>query len=267
MYDTESLITEELNRLAPGAEVDRPDWANVVTRAGAGRRSRRVAPVVAIALVGIAAPTVALSSGVRGLLGLGTSPVFHLAKPLVSGPVGNNFFAHLWQSPSTTGGRCLFATYDHSPTEAHPPRDWNGGGACSVNRTTKLSPVSASRPLAVSFSIQRRLDVERHTWVPPVKWVPPVVAGAVYPGLHATRIAVEWRGGSHTLALHNGWFVGGTPTLYVPPLRKFPFVVIAYDRAGHELARKKLDSPSLLMLQHGWKEFARKYHAWQKRKR
>ena len=70
-----------------------------------------------------------------------------------------------------------------------------------------------------------------------------------------------------TLALHDGWFVGGTPTLYVPPLRKFPFVVIAYDRAGHEVARKKLDSPSLLMLQHGWKEFARKYHAWQKRKR
>jgi len=117
----------------------------------------------------------------------------------------------------------------------------------------ETSPVDASHPLAVSFSIQRRLGVA------PRKWVPPVVAGSVYLGLHATRIAVVWRGGSHGLTLRNGWLVGGSRGFFIPPLRKFPFVVVAYDNAGHEVARKKLDSPSLLMLSHGWKEFARKY--------
>jgi hypothetical protein len=253
MYD---VIANELERLAPLREVGRPEWADVLTRSRE-RGARRFAPVVAIAAIAIAVPTVALSSDVRGLLGLGhPAPVLASAEPLVSGFVGNGFYAHLWQSPSTTGGTCLFSTFDHTATVSRPPRDWRGGGSCGAKRTTTVSPVDASHPLAVSFSIQRRLGVA------PRKWIPPVVAGSVYPGLHATRIAVVWRGGSHGLTLRNGWFVGGSRGFFIPPLRKFPFVVVAYDNAGQEVARKKLDSPSLLMLSHGWKEFARKYHAW-----
>jgi hypothetical protein len=97
--------------------------------------------------------------------------------------------------------------------------------------------------------------------------VPPIVFGSVYSKLHATRIEIEWKGGSHELALRNGWFLGGTPALYMPSFAEFPFVVVAYDAHGKAVARKKLESPSLLLLSGGWKEYARKYHAWQKHRR
>jgi hypothetical protein len=258
----EALIADELDRIAPLHDTGRPDWADVLGRARTAGRTRRLASLVAIAALAIAVPAVALSSDVRGLLGLGRpAPVLRSAQLLVSAPVGNGFHAHLWRSRSTTGGACLFSTYDHSASERHVPRFWRGGGGCSTKGRLAVSPAGASAPLAVSFSIQRRLDGN------PRNWVPPVVAGAVDPALHAARVAVVWRGSSHDLTLRRNWFVGGTRLLYVPPLRKFPFVVVAYDAAGREVARKKLDSPSLLMLRHGWKEFARRYHAWRSRHR
>jgi hypothetical protein len=256
MYDAATLVTDELERLAPAGATTVPAWSDVVERARRGRaKPRRRAPIVAVALgvIAVAVPAVAFS----GLLDLvRPTPVFSSAKPLVSGLVGNSFYAHLWRSPSTTGGTCVFATYDHKPVEARPPKNWNGGGSCSQKGSFRVSPATAAHPLLVTFSIERRLGVA------PRKWVPPVVAGSVFPGLHAKRVAVTWRGGSRDLTLRNSWFVGGSRGFFIPPLRKFPFVVVAYDRSGHELARQKLDSPSLLMLRHGWKEFARKYNAW-----
>ena len=97
----------------------------------------------------------------------------------------------------------------------------------------------------------------------PRQWVPPVVWGAVDPGLHAARVAVVWRGGRHDLTLKENWFAGGGRGLFIPPLRKFPFFVVAYDRDGHEVARRKLDSPTLLMV-NGWKEFTRRYKVWKR---
>jgi hypothetical protein len=154
----------------------------------------------------------------------------------------------------------LFSSYDHSASETRVHRLWRGGGSCTEKGTVNVSAASATLPLAVSFGIQRRLHGD------PRNWVPPVVAGAVYPKLHAARVAVVWHGGSHDLTLRGNWFIGGSRSFYVPPLRKFPFVVVAYDSAGRELARKKLESPSLLMLRHGWKEFAHKYNAWKRRR-
>jgi hypothetical protein len=260
MYDNGTIIAAELERLAPD-DITMPDWADVLARARRdSRSSRKLAPVALAAALAIIVPAVALSSGMRGLLGLGhPSPVLRRAVPLVSARVGNGFYAHLWRSPSTTGGTCVFSTFDHASRERAVPRLWRGGGSCSVRRRVNLSPTTPLKPLAVSVFIERRLDGPRN-------WVPPVIAGSVDPSVHAARVAVRWLGGSHDLTLRNGWFVGGSRGLYLPPLRKFPFFVVAYDRSGREVARKKLDSPSLLLLQHGWKEFARKYHAWKRRR-
>lgn len=260
MRDAESLIMEELAYIAPEGD-GRPDWADVLTRAPVQRRRRRVVPLIVLAVLAIAVPTVALSSSVRGFLGLSPTPVLSSAKAVVSGRVGNGFYAHVWQSASTTGGRCLFTTYDHSATVPHVPGDWFGGGSCGPKSTKTIPLVSAAQPLTFTMSIERRLQGD------PRKWVPPVVAGTVYSGLHVARVAVTWRGGGHDLTLRNNWFVGGGRPLYIPPLKKFPFTLVAYDTAGHVVAQKKLESPTLLLLHGGWKEFARKYHAWQHRKR
>jgi hypothetical protein len=261
MHDVADVVAAELDELAPPDDTTL-DWPDVLGRAQRDSRSPRLVPVAAVAVlaVAIAVPAVGFSAGVRGLLGLRhPAPVLQRAVPLVSARVGNDFYAHLWRSPSTTGGTCVFSTFDHSPREPTVPRFWRGGGSCSVGRRVSLSPTTPLKPLAVSLFIERRLDGPR-------KWVPPVIAGSADPSLHATRVAVRWRGGLHDLTLRNGWFIGGSRGLYLPPLRKFPFFVVAYDRPGREVARKKLDSPSLLLLQHGWKEFARKYHAWKRRR-
>jgi hypothetical protein len=259
MYDTATVVAAELEQLAPANDVT-PQWADVLVRARHDRRSRSLVPVLLAAALAIAVPAVALSSSMRSLLGLGhPTPVLRRAVPLVSAPVGNDFYAHLWRSPSTAGGTCLFATFDHAARERALPRFWRGGGSCSTGAAFTLSPTSALKPLAVSVSIQRRLDG------PPRTWVPPVIAGAVDPSLQAARVAVLRHGLSHDLTLRNGWFIGGSRSFYAPPLKKLPFVVVAYNRSGHEVARKQLDRPSLLLLQQGWKEFARKYRLWKRR--
>src|SRR5437763_15043832 len=179
MYDPATLIGAELEQLAPRDLSTTPDWLDVLARARREGRSRRVAPVLIAAAVAIAVPTVAFSSGVRGLLGLGhPAPVLGSAVALVSAPVGNHFYGHLWRSPSTTGGTCVFTSFDHVATEPRVPRDWRGGGPGSVKENFKVSAASAAQPLAVSVSIQRRLGHRLGDWVPPV------VAGSVYPRLH-----------------------------------------------------------------------------------
>jgi hypothetical protein len=259
MYDAGTVIAAELERLAPLDKAG-PDWSDVLTRARRGARSRGITPLLVAAALAIAVPAVAFSSGVRGLLGFGRPvPVLGSAVALVSAPVGNHFYGHLWRSPSTTGGTCLFTTFDHSATAPRLPRDWRGGGSCSVKEHVAASAASAVQPLTVSVAIQRRLGMRLRDWVPPV------IAGSVYPALRAVRVAVVWHAGSHDLALRNGWFIGGSRGFFLPPLRKFPFVVVAYDRSGRAVATKRLDSPSLLMLHHGWKEFTRKYNAWRLR--
>jgi hypothetical protein len=258
MHDAEPLILAELERLAPAAELGRPDWTNVLSRAAVARRPRRAALLVAFAAVAIAVPAVALSSGVRQLLGFGPTPVLSSAKPLVSAPVGNKFFGHAWRGASTTGGSCVFLTHDHTPEVEHPD-SFNGGGSCSTRANASFGEASADLPLMLTLGVTRRLKSGVAA-----NWVPPVVSGSVYDKLHATRVAIEWKGGSHELALHNGNFIGGTPKLYMPTFDKFPFAVVAYDTSGKVVARKKLQSPTLLMV-NGWKEYARLYNAWKKR--
>lgn len=190
----------------------------------------------------------------------GQGPVLAESQLLVSAPVGNGFFAHSWVSPSSTGGRCAFTTADHDPMPEHATP--GGGSGCSIHGGTPVVSTSAELPLSLGFSISRRLEHGD-----PVRWVPPVVSGLLFPQLRAVRVEVRWRGGSHRLTLHDDAFIGGGPFLYMPQFREFPFTVVAYDAAGREVARKRLDSPSLLLLRHGWKEYARSYHAWQRAQR
>jgi hypothetical protein len=261
MRELTAEIERELEQLAPLDESHTADWRNALHRAGETKHvTRRFVLGVAVVLVAVAAPTIALSSSVRGLLGF-SQPVLAKSQVLVSAPVGNGYFAHLLSGPSTTGGQCQFMTFDHHASLVRPiaPHSFGGGGGCSVSSGTAFAEPTKAQPMFTEFSIERRLKEGK-----PANWVPPVVSGIVWAGLHVTRVAVVWHGGSHALVLKNDRFIGGTPALYLPPFAEFPFAIVAYDHSGKEVARKKLDSPSLLMLRHGWKEYARLYHAWQK---
>jgi hypothetical protein len=261
VIDVEPRIREELERLAPQAETELPDWNNVVARTAERPRvqrrgTRRLALVAAVALV-VAAPAFALSSGVRSLLGFERpEPVFDQARLLVSAPVGNGFYAHAWASPSSTGGHCDFLTIDHSPT-ARSAAGPSGGGGCSRSGGDRAA-ATKDVPLLVGVSVGRRPKSGV-----PKNWVPPIVRGSVLPSLRAARVEVVWNAGSLPLRLRNNDFLGGSPALYMPPFENFPYIVLAYDAQGKEVARKRLESPTL-MLMNGWKEYTREYKKWKK---
>jgi hypothetical protein len=244
MHEAEVVLAAELEQLADGAPSHAPDWADVVRRSRPAKRTGRHA-LIALPLVflAIALPAVALSAGLRSALGLGPrpTPMLSRANLLVGAPVGNGFYVQAWRAPSTTGGTCLFLTHNRSWHRLRPVL-WNGGGSCSEHGGVELNSTTAQLPLAPGISIVRRAKhgVLRN-------WVPPIVFGSVYSQLPATRITLEWNGGAHELVLRGGWFLGGTPALYMPSPGKLPFNVVAYDRAGHTLAHKTLDPKVLRM--------------------
>jgi hypothetical protein len=262
VIDVEPVIREELERLAPQAEIERLDWSDVIGRTSTRPRlqrrgARRLALVAAVALA-VAAPTFALSSGVRNLLGFERpKPVLDQARLLVSASVGNGFYAHAWSSPSSTGGHCDFLTIDHSPI-TRSAAGQGGGGACSRSGGSRPARATANVPLPVSVSVQRRPKSGV-----PANWVPPIVGGSVLPSLRAVRVEVVWNSGTLPLRLRNNNFLGGSPALYMPPFKNFPYTVVAYDTHGSEVARKRLESPTL-MLMNGWKEYTREYKKWKR---
>jgi hypothetical protein len=244
MHEAEVVLVAELDRLAAAGPSRGPDWADVVRRARAANRTRRHALIaLPLLFLAIALPAVALSAGLRSALGLGSRPIPVLSRShlLVGAPVGNGFYAQAWRAPSTTGGTCLFLTHNRSRHRLRPVL-WNGGGSCSEHGGMKLNVTTAQLPLTPGISIARRA---KHGILR--NWVPPIVFGAVYPKLHAARVVIEWNGGQHELALRGNWFLGGTPALYMPSPDQLPFTVVAYDRAGHMLAHKRLD-PKVLAL-------------------
>jgi hypothetical protein len=257
MHDIESLIAGELERLAP-AGVTGSGWDDAVARAGGARRRGWRAPLLAATLVAAAVPALAFSAGLRSLLGFtAPHPILAKAYVLVSAPLGNGLYGHFWHAPSSGGGQCMFLSFDHAAVASRPRG--NGGGACTLDRGARIDTVSKRSPLVVGLSIQRRLKGGD-----PSRWVPPSVNGAVFSGLRATRVEIRWRGGHRPLVLRNGYFIGGGRYLYLPPFGRFPFFVVVYDARGHVVARRKLDSPTLRLMSHGWKEYARAYHAWQR---
>lgn len=232
-----------------------PAWRSIQRRSRS--RSRRVAFFAIVALV-VAAPALALSSSVRNLVGLADpGPVVEQATLLLSAPVGNGFWVHAWTAPSSSGGQCDFMTTDRSPA-TRSVTDVNGGGFCVEGRSgERLTRARRDYPLNVAVDIGRRLKGD------PAKWVPPVVSGAVLPSLKAARVEVVWNGGALPLRLRDNYFLGGSPLLYMPPFERFPFIVVAYDATGRKIAAKRLESPSLLLM-NGWKEYTLAYKKWKR---
>jgi hypothetical protein len=223
--------------------------------------------IIAIALL---APAITLSAGVRSLIGFGggTHPVLGKARLVVSGPLGSTFFAHVWAAPSSSGGSCSFVVVDQSSSTPAHPTYAGGEGVCVGRREDQGQArlledgpwvvATASFPFAVELSIQRRPRGNAATQTPPF------VVGAIYPGLRATRVVLEWKGGSEALALTGNHFVGGGPILYKPPFGNLPYSVVAYNASGREVARHKLNDPSLYLVDEGWKSFTPMYLAWKR---
>ncbi len=135
----------------------------------------------------------------------------------------------------------------------------NAGGMCSASAGgERLVQARSDVPLVVGLSIRRRLNGD------PAKWVPPIVSGAVLPRLKATRVAVVWKGGSLPLRLKDNSFLGGSPSLYMPPFERFPFTVVAYNAQGRKVAQKRLESPALRMM-NGWDEYTAADRKWKRR--
>ena len=189
----------------------------------------------------------------------GPRPVLREARAILSAPVGNRFHAHLWRSPSTAGGRCSFLTVDHDQRPLRPHT--YGGGECGVAAHGSVVTLpNRAHPLLLGLSIARKLKGGKRA-----RWVPPIVHGSTLRELDVRRVQIEWRGGFHRLTYRAGHFLGGAPSLYMPPFAAFPFYVVAYDRSGREVARRKLDSPALRLMAGGWRQYAREYRAWKRR--
>ena len=251
-------VAELLERYTPVPHAQ-PQWRQVEKRSRA--RTCRLLLVALVALV-VAAPALALSGAVRGLVGFGDpKPVVERAAWILSAPVGNAFWVHAWTAPSSTGGRCDFMTIDHQPT-AEPPSEIRGGIGCSsAGSDERLTQARPEYPLNVGLSIGRRPKGGD-----PTKWVPPIVSGAILPKLNAARVEVLWNGGSLSLRLRDNYFLGGSPLLYMPPFDRFPFTVVAYDAQGEKVAEKRLPSPALRLM-NGWKEYTPAYKKWQREQR
>jgi hypothetical protein len=71
--------------------------------------------------------------------------------------------------------------------------------------------------------------------------VPPIVEGYVDPNLDATRVEIQWNGGSKELAYANDYFLGGVRPLFDAPPKMSPIRVIAYDADGHAVAQHEID--------------------------
>lgn len=273
MIDAETVLLEELDRLAPFEHIE-PD--SKPTRRRRSWPGRRVAILVPLAVVVLAVPAITLSADLRSLLGLQLGPnrpVLSKATLVVSAPIGAGYYAHLWQAPGSRSGRCQLVTLDRDSSVSGKPLSANGGGGCSVYARIRVPRIrvhsgtgtqlrmavvallgnvwetaTAKAPLGVYLAARPRLPAG----APPD--VPPYLVGSVYPGLHATRIVLEWHGGSMRLALAHHRFIGGGPQLVRPPYRNLPYAVVAYDASGHEVARKRLLTPQLYLVE-GWAAF------------
>jgi hypothetical protein len=187
--------------------------------------------VAAVALLGAVLQAASGATQPQAVLGK--------AKLVVSAKVGNGFYAHVWLSPSSTGGQCRFVTKDTVARPTHPATFENGG--CSAKGAFDTLP--PSEPINAGVSIAQRPHGAAAT-----AWAPPIVSGYVANSLNASKVAISWNGGSLPLVLRDGVFVGGGGTLYTPPLKNLPYKVVAYDRKGKVVASQELDGASLELM-------------------
>ena len=216
----EDLIRTELGRLAAPVADRMPEWNDVRARVpDAGRlpvTALRIALAVAVALAA-AVPAVAFSAGVRAFLGIGSPhPRYEQAHLTAAASLPDGRVAHLWVSPSNTGGECLFVTFDPQGSTPHPSRMF-GGGQCSVGPRTHA-------PL-FDWSLSRGIGR-----------TPTVLSGRIDPRLHPTRVLLRWHGGFRDITSRDGYFIAAAPVLKNPPFRLLPVAIVAFDKNGHEVS-------------------------------
>jgi hypothetical protein len=172
---------------------------------------------------------------------------------LVSAPIGGGRIAHAWVAASSDGGECYLVTVDRVRAPTQPAAHHEV--SCGPTSLEASMPVSRSTPLSLVLSIETRGPQA-------AQWVPPIVSGFVLPQLHASRVQLEWSGGSHRLGLRGSSFIGGGSFLYAPPFATLPYFVVAYDDRGRVVAQAKLGSPGLYPNLKAWKEFSPAYLRW-----
>ncbi len=225
----EDLIHTELARLATHVADRAPEWNDVRARVPHAGRPRvtalRASLAVAVA-VAVVLPAVSFSSGVRSWLGFGSPrPRYEQAHLTVAAPLADGRVAHLWASPSNTGGDCLFVTFDPQGSAPHPSRLF-GGGACSVG--------PQARGHVFDWSLSRAIGR-----------TPTALSGRIDPRLHPTRVVLRWHGGSRAISSRDGYFIAVGAPLENPPFRLLPLAVVAFDRNGRTVSTYRIPSSFL----------------------
>ena len=201
----EDLIRTELGRLATPVADRKPEWNDVRARVPHARAGCRSRPCVSrwrsLFVVAVVVPAVAFSSGVRSFLGFESPrPQYEQAHLTAAAPLPDGGVAHLWVSPSSTGGDCLFVTFDPQGSTPHPSRMFGGGG-CSREPQTQLFNWSLSRGSGRT---------------------PTVLSGRIDPRLHPNRVILRWHGGFRDITSPDGYFIAAEPILENPAFRSAP---------------------------------------------
>jgi hypothetical protein len=220
---------------------DDSDWGDVLRRADArpvSARRRRLVLLAAAALAAIVLPALALSAGVRELVGLGErpSPDYGQARLAVSAPIPGGRVARVWTAPSTTGGECQFVTIDAAGSTPRPVA-MTGGGRCTLGHERLRGRLSWS------FSKARR-EV-------------PVLEGRVGAADKAARVELRWHGGSQRLAYSGGSFVAAAPALQDPAFDRLPYDLVVYAAGGQIVERSRIPTSFLYL---NWKRVQPRLH-------
>lgn len=237
----EDLIRIELARLATPVADRTPAWNDVRARVSEASRLRRTALLVAVA-VAVVLPAVAFSSGLRSWLGFESpQPRYDQAHLAAAAPLPDGRVAHLWVSPSSTGGDCLFVTFDPHGSPLHPSRTFGGGG-CSVGPQAHAHVFDWSLALGVGRT-------------------PAALGGRIDPRLHSSRVVLRWHGGLRAIGSRGGYFIAVGPPLKNPPFRSLPLEVIAFNRRGRTVSTFRIPSS---VLYSNWKREEPKLRAYRR---
>lgn len=228
---TDPFIASTLDEHVPVPEAV-PDWSSIARRAAKRRARRSLILVVAIVLA-VTVPALALSGSLRSWLGT-PSPTFEEATLLASTPIGDGRSIRVWRAPSSTGGECVFVSYERRDTDRRPS-SWNSA-ACSTAGPLPMT----NQPLEVGFSphVRRTGEARRER-------TPPFVVGSVTPESGIVRLELRWRHGRIPLVLQGRFFVAVAEILDQPRFDALPIRVVSFDAGGTIVTQRQLSSQGL----------------------